>query len=187
MLTSSASTSPLLRLKKNASLELRWVIAAFAVSGFNALFFARNSTNLQLFVLAVMALLVLVGGIVYQRLRVLREMEQQHDNLVQSLKGRITRFRRLMRLHDYVGVMGLILLVLAALLVRQADLLQYLSPANPDQGRHLLIVGVGAVAVLALLYAAYAVGKMEHQRRYGQHLDRLEAALRELQETGRPE
>lgn len=181
MLSATTSVNPLLRLKRNASRELRWVIAAFAVSGFNAWFFARNSVGLQLFVLAIMGQLVVVGVIVYQRLRVLREMEQQHDNLYQSLKSRITRFRRLMRLHDYVGVGALGLVILAALLARQTDLLEYVQPSGPDWAWHWGIVGLGVVAVLGLMYAAYAVGKLEHQRRYGRHLDRLEEALRELE------
>ncbi|MBD2715699.1 hypothetical protein KBK19_11695 [Microvirga sp. STR05] len=182
MLTSPSSVNPLARLKKNASRELNWLVVVFGLNSFNALFFARNSASLQWFVVMLMVMLAVVGGIVYQRLRVLREMEQQHDNLYQSLKSRISRFRHLMRLHDYVGVVTLVLVVLTVLLVRQANLLHYLNPANPDWSRHLLIAGVGAVAVLALIYAGYAVGKMEHQRRYGQHLDRLEAALQELQE-----
>lgn len=180
MLTSSSSMNPLARLKKNASLELNWLVVAFGLNSFNALFFARNSASLQWFAVMLMAMLAVVGGIVYKRLRVLREMEQQHDNLYESLKNRIARFRHLMRLHDYVGVITLVLVVLTTLLVRQADLLKYLDPANPAWGQHLLIAGVGTVAVLALIYAAYAVGKLEHQRRYGQHLDRLDAALREL-------
>lgn len=181
MLTSPSSANPLLRLKKNATRELSWVVMAFGLSGFNALFFARDSPRLQLFVLAIMAMLVAVGVIVYQRLQVLREMEQQHDNLYQSLKNRITRFRRLMRLHDYMGVGALALVVLAAALARQTDLLKYLQPSGPGWGWHWLVAGLGAVAVLGLMYAGYAVGKLEHQRRYGRHLDQLEGALRELE------
>ncbi|WP_141106510.1 hypothetical protein [Hymenobacter gelipurpurascens] len=181
MLTSPSSANPLLKLKKNASQELNWIIAVFAVSGFNALFFARNLPNLQLFVLGTMVMLVGVGVIVYQRLQVLREMEQQHENLYQSLKNRIARFRHLMRLHDYMGVGALALVVLAAALARQTDLLKYLQPSGIDWGWHWLVAGMGVVAVLGLMYAGYAVGKLEHQRRYGRYLDQLEATLRELE------
>jgi hypothetical protein len=181
MLTSPSAVNPLFRLKKNASRELSWVVMAFGLSGFNALFFARNSASLQWFIVMLMGMLAVVGGIVYQRLRVLREMEQQHDNLYQSLKSRISRFRHLMRLHDYVGVVTLVLVVLTAMLVRQSDLVSYLRPSSPDWGLHLALVLAGVVAVLGLIYAAYVVGKVEHQRRYGRHLDQLEAALRELE------
>lgn len=182
MLTSTSTTNPLFRLKRNASRELRWIVMAFGLNGFNAVFFARNSTSLRWFVVMLMMMLAVVGGIVYQRLRVLREMEQQQDNLYKALKSRIARFRHLMRLHDYVGVVTLALVVLTVLLVRYADLLNYLRPSGPDWGLHLVVVAAGVVAVLGLIYAAYAVGKLEHQRRYGRHLDQLEAALRELGE-----
>lgn len=182
MLASPSAMNPLARLKKNASRELNWLVVVFGLNSFNALFFARSSASLRWFVVMLMVMLAVVGGIVYQRLRVLREMERQHDNLYQSLKGRISRFRHLMRLHDYVGVVTLVLVVLTVLLVRQADLLRYLDPANPAWDQHLLIAGIGTVVVLALIYAGYAVGKMEHQRRYGQHLDQLESALRELED-----
>ncbi|RPD46879.1 hypothetical protein DNI29_12010 [Hymenobacter sediminis] len=171
----------MLRLKKNASRELSWVVMAFGLNGFNAFFFARNSASLQWFVVMLMVMLAVVGGIVYQRLRVLREMEQQHDNLYQSLKSRISRFRHLMRLHDYVGVVTLILVALTVLVVRQAELLEYVSSSGPNWGWHWAIVGLGVVTVLALIYAGYAIGKLEHQRRYGRHLDQLEAAMRELE------
>ncbi|WP_188559491.1 hypothetical protein [Hymenobacter glacieicola] len=182
MLSSSSSVNPLLKLRKNASRELNWVVIAFGLNGFNALYFARNSASLQWFVVMLMAMLSVVGGLVYQRLRVIREMEQQQDNLYESLKNRIVRFRHLMRLHDYVGVVTLTLVVLTVLLVRYTDLLNYLRPSSPDWGLHLALVAAGVVAVLGLIYAAYAVGKAEHQRRYGRYLDQLEAALRELGE-----
>lgn len=182
MLSSPTTVNPLFRLKKNTSRELSWLVIAIGLNSFTAWFFARNSASLQWFVVLVTAMLVVVGGIVYQRLRVIREMEQQQDNLYEALKSRIARFRHLMRLHDYVGVVTLTLVVLTVVLVRYADLLNYLRPSSPAWGRHWGIAGLGVVAVLALLYAAYAVGKAEHQRRYGQHLDRLEAALRELGE-----
>ncbi|MBB4600633.1 4-hydroxybenzoate polyprenyltransferase [Hymenobacter luteus] len=181
MLTSSSSANPLLRLKKNASRELSWVVMAFGLNGFNAFFFARNSASLQWFVVMLMVMLAVVGGIVYQRLQVLREMEQQHDDLYQSLKSRISRFRHLMRLHDYVGVVTLILVALTVLVVRQTDLLEYLQPSGSDWGLHLAVAVAVVVVVLGIIYAAYVVGKVEHQRRYGQHLDRLEEALRELE------
>jgi len=179
LLTASSSTNPLLRLKKNASRELRWVIIAVALLLFDSLVFARHLAGLQLFVAGLLVLLGLVGVIVYQRLRVIRQMEQQHDNLYRFLQSRIARFRRLMRLHDYVGVVALSLLALVGLLARRADL----QPDQPAWGWHLAAAGGGLVIVLGLIYAGYAVGKKEHQHRYGQYLDQLEAALRELEEA----
>jgi hypothetical protein len=181
MLVSPSSANPLFRLKKNTSRELNWVVMAFGLNGFNAWFFARNSANLKWFVVMLMVMLAVVGGIVYQRLRVIKEMEQQQDNLYQALKSRIARFRHLMRLHDYVGVVTLALVVLTVLVVRQAELFNYLRPYNPNWGQHVVVVAAGMMAVLALIYAAYIMGKAEHQRRYGKHLDQLEVALRELE------
>jgi uncharacterized membrane protein YdcZ (DUF606 family) len=182
MLASSASTSPLRRLKKNASRELAWVGMTLVLGLFNALVFAQHLVSLQRLLLALLLLLCVVGLIVYKRLQIIRQMEHQSDNLYHFLKSRIAKFRQLMRIHDYLGVVGLTALALIGLLVRQADLLEYLQPANPDWGWHLGVAGGGLVMVLAVIYAGYAVGKREHQWRYGQYLDQLETALRELEE-----
>ncbi|MCA8829014.1 hypothetical protein [Hymenobacter pini] len=181
MLASSTSTNPLLRLRKNASKELSWVIVVFFLNGFNALVFARHSVSLQRFVVGVLMMLVVVGVIVYRRLQVIKEMQHQNDNLYSFLKTRISRFRRLMRLHDYVGLTFLVMLTITVLVVRSGDVLEYLNPAQDAWNWHLAVaLGIGAV-VVAVIWASYVWGKKEHQRRYGQHLDQLEAALRELE------
>jgi len=181
MLASSTSTNPLFRLRKNATKELSWVVMAFILSGFNALIFGRHEVNLQRFAVCVMLLLVVVGVIVYRRLQVLKEMETQNDSLYSFLKTRISRFRRLMRLHDYMGVVSLVMLVVIVLVVRAEDVLKYLNPAQAAWQWHWAVgLGVSGV-VVTVIYASYAMGKKEHQRRYGRHLDQLEAALRELE------
>ncbi|RSK48373.1 hypothetical protein EI291_11670 [Hymenobacter rigui] len=154
---------------------------AFILSGFNALVFGRHEVNLQRFVVCVMLMLAVVGVIVYRRLQVLREMEQQNDNLYSFLKTRIARFRRLMRLHDYVGVVSLVMLVVIVLVVRAEYVLDYLNPAQAAWKWHVATALGTGVVVVAVVYAAYSMGRKEHQRRYGRHLDQLEAALRELE------
>lgn len=181
MLASATSTNPLFRLRRNATKELSWVVMAFILSGFNAFIFGRHEVNLQRFAVCVMVMLVVVGVIVYRRLQVLREMEQQNDSLYSFLKTRIFRFRRLMRLHDYVGVVSLVMLVVIALVVRSEYVLDYLNPAHAAWSWHVVTaLGVG-IMVGAVIHASYIIGKKEHQRRYGRHLDQLEAALRELE------
>jgi hypothetical protein len=183
MLTSHTSSNPLIRLKKNASRELKLVIVGLALIVFDTLIFFRHVAKMQLFAAGIFVIICLVGLIVYQRLKLIRQMELQQANLYHFLKTRITRFRQLMRLHDYVGVGALILLVVFVVVVRRGDLWAYLQPSQPDWGWHLGVIGCGVAAVLALIYAGYAIGKKEHQRRYGRYLDRLEASLRELDET----
>ncbi|MFD2786707.1 hypothetical protein ACFSX6_14670 [Hymenobacter rubripertinctus] len=182
MLTSHNASSPLVRLKKNASRELKLVLAAMLLIGFDALVFFRNASKMLLFAAGVFLIICLVGLIVYQRLKLIRQMEQQHDDLYHFLQSRIGRFRYLMRLHDYVGVGALALLALTGVVVRWAYLRAYLHPAQPNWGWHVSMVGVGIILLLILMYAAYRVGQKEHQHRYGRHLDQLAAALRELRE-----
>ena len=182
MLTSHTSSNPLIRLKKNASRELQRVMAGLALIVFDVLIFFRHVAKMQFFAAGIFCVMCLVGLIVYQRLKLIRQMEQQHVNLYHFLKTRITRFRQLMRLHDYVGVVTLVLLAVFVVVVRRADMWAYLQPGQPDWGWHLSTVGAGIVGVLALLYVAYTMGQKEHQRRYGRYLDQLEAALRELRD-----
>lgn len=178
MLTASTSLNPLHQLKKNASRELNWVLMGGALVAFYALVFA-HSVGLRWFATGVLAQLGVVGVIVYRRLRVIREMEQQHDRLYDFLQSRIARLRHLMRLHNYVSVAYLLLLALAVLLVRRADVLNYLQPTHPAW--HWGVVGGVTAVVLAVIYGGYVTGKKEHQHRYGRFLDRLETALRELE------
>ncbi|WP_426490603.1 hypothetical protein [Hymenobacter sp. 102] len=128
-----------------------------------------------------MLMLVVVGVIVYRRLQVIKEMQHQDDNLYTFLQTRIVKFRGLMRLHDYVGVACLVMLVMVVLMVRSGDVRDYLSPAHAAWNWHLAVALSIGLVVLAVIYASYAMGKKEHQRRYGRHLDQLEAALRELE------
>ena len=182
MLTSHTSSNPLIRLKKNASRELKFVLAALALIIFDAAVFFRHVVRMQLFAALLFCILCLILLIVYQRVKLIRQMEQQQDDLYQFLNIRITRFRHLMRLHDYVGAGTLALLAVFVGVVRRSDLAAYLRPAESDWGWHLAAVGGGLLIILALIYAAYFEGRKEHQRRYGRYLDQLEAALSELRE-----
>ncbi len=182
MLASYTSANPLVRLKKNASRELRWVFVSLILIVFDALIFFRHVARMQVFAAFVFGAICLVGLIVYQRLKLIGQMEQQEGNLYQLLKTRIARFRQLMRLHDYVGAGTLFLLAVFVVVVRRSYLWAYLQPGQPDWGWHVGIVGGGILGLLALVVAAYYTGQKEHQRRYGRYLDQLEAALRELRE-----
>lgn len=183
MLTSHTSSNPLLRLKKNASQELKLVSISTILLVSNVLLFSRHGAEMQWFMASILGVVCLVGLLIYQRLKLIRQMEQQQADLYQFLKTRITKFRQLMRLHDYVSVVTLALLAVVALLIRRADLRAFLQADQPGWGWHVGAVGAGAVLLLALIYAAYAMGRKEHQRRYGRYLDQLEAAMRELDET----
>ncbi|MBT2558559.1 hypothetical protein J7E24_12240 [Hymenobacter sp. ISL-91] len=179
---SYTSSNPLVRLKKNASRELKFVGMGLVLIVFDALIFFRDAVKLQLFAAGIFAVLCLVGLIVYQRLKLIGQMEQQQPNLYQFLTTRIIRFRHLMRLHDYVGVGSLALLAVFVVIVRRTYLWAYLQPGQPNWGWHLSIAAGGVVLLLLLLYAAYRMGQKEHQRRYGRYLDQLEAALHELRD-----
>ncbi|QIX62535.1 hypothetical protein HER32_15655 [Hymenobacter sp. BT18] len=156
---------------------------AFGLNVLNVLVFARHSVSLQRFAAGVLLMLVVVGLIVYRRLQIIREMEQQQANVFDVLNSRIVQFRQLMRLHDYVGVVSLVILVITVVVVRFKDLRAYLNAPQPDGNWHLLVAVGVALAVVGVIYAAFVVGKREHQRRYGRHLDQLEAALRELEDV----
>ncbi|WP_175470917.1 hypothetical protein [Hymenobacter psychrophilus] len=148
----------------------------------DVLVFFRHVAIMYLFGAGIFLVLCVIGLIVYQRLKLIRQMEQQQANLYHFLKTRITRFRQLMRLHDYVGVGTLFFLAVFVVAFRWDYVWAYLQPGQPDRGWHLSVAGGGLVVLLALIYAAYLTGRQEHQRRYGRYLDQLEAALRELRD-----
>lgn len=181
MLTAPDSTNPLIRLKKNASRELRLLLVGLVLLIFDAVIFFRHEAKMQLLAGGVFFVMCLVGLIVYQRLKLIRQMEQQQSNLYHFLKIRIVRLRQLMRLHDYVGMVALVLLAVFVVLVRRADLWAYLRPDQANWGWHWGAVGAGTGVALAFIYVAYLIGKLEQQRRYGRYLDQLEGALRELE------
>ncbi|OWP62566.1 hypothetical protein CDA63_13740 [Hymenobacter amundsenii] len=182
ILTSYASSNPLIQLKKNASRELKLILVGIVLIVFDGLIFFRHSAKMPLFATGILIVLCLVGTIVYQRRKLIHQMEQQHDDLHHFLSSRIGRFRYLMRLHDYVGVVTLVLIVGMGVVVRWADIRAYLTPVHPDWNWHIIAVGAGAIVLLILIYTVYVMGQREHQRRHGRYLDQLEAALRELRD-----
>ncbi|MBT9393932.1 hypothetical protein KLP40_12230 [Hymenobacter sp. NST-14] len=180
MLTAHTSANPLIRLKKNAVRELQFVLMGLVLIVFDALIFFRHVAKMQLFAAGIFLVICLVGLIVYRRLQLIRQMEGQQGNLYHLLQTRISRFRQLMRLHDWVGVGALFCLYVFVGVVRWEYVRAYLAPGQPGWGGHLAAAAGGLLLLLALLYAAYRTGRREHQRRYGRYLDQLEAALSEL-------
>lgn len=123
--------------------------------------------------------LMLFGSLFWQ-LWLFRRMERVSDNLREQLRNLTGQVKRLLRLRELTGPIWYALLILAAVYLRREALLAYLQ-ADTLQLSHAAMVGAGLLLLLGLGFWLHWLGKRQKQRRYGQYLDRLEAALRELE------
>jgi hypothetical protein len=123
--------------------------------------------------------LMLFASLLWQ-LWLFRRMERVSDNLCQQLRNLTEQVKRLLRLRELTGPIWYSLLVLAAIYLKRSALLAYLQ-ADGQQLFHALLVGAGLLLLVGLGLGLHWLGKRQKQRRYGQYIDRLEAALRELE------
>lgn len=131
-------------------------------------------------VLALLVLLILY--FYYRMLAVLRQMDETTGSVRSHLLLLGTGLRRLLRFYYYLSLAAapLMLCLLYGFVVGRE-----LARAGNFRGSLLLGVGTALLVLGAVLQVAVVRGsRWWVHRLYGQHLDRLEANLRELNEPG---
>ncbi|WP_324671872.1 hypothetical protein [Hymenobacter sp. GOD-10R] len=132
-------------------------------------------------------LLILMGGVVafllfvlLQRWQLMRAMEVNSANLYQQLKTTSAKLRQLLLTARLMAV-GLLTAVIGSFLyANRGSVQELLDPTTPHWRQHVLAWIVGTVVCVGLIIGLLRVGKIKQQRQYGQYLDQMDAALREL-------
>jgi hypothetical protein len=184
---SQTDNAPLAQMKRHARRDIRLVLLILFINVFSmirhegsASFMAQPVARLILVTL----LLVTMGSFVWQ-FQLIRQMEQVTDNLYQHLRSRIQQFRQLIRVRRYIGFSGLLLLLLTILYIRRDFLSGYLDPNSGELTDHLVVLVIGFALLLTAFTLLLIRGNHVRQRRYGQYLDQMESAVRELEEANR--
>jgi hypothetical protein len=134
-------------------------------------------------------LLTLIGGVVIfllfvllRRWQLMRAMEVNSSNLYQQLKTTSAKLRQLLLTARLMAV-GLLTAVAICFLYANRVLVQELfDPTTPHWGGRVLAWTAGIVVCVGLIVALFRWGKLKQQRRYGQYLDQMDTALRELED-----
>ena len=175
-LLAQRSDSQIELMRRNARLEAGFA-ALMAVAAPLLLRFASTYLmRVQLVALFLLALVML--GYYYRKLQLLRQLAQPDADVRAHLQRLAVGLRRLLRFNYRltVAVGPASLLVVYEVVVGQ-------ELQRPGGFRTGLVLGVGAallVGGLLLQWAMVRFARWYLQRLYGQHLDRLEANLREL-------
>jgi len=179
-LLAQQSGSILTKLRRNARLELAINYAllpvALAVAGWASALWVRLFGGL----------LALVAGVCiyyfYRKLGLLREMDNPADDLRGHLRRITQGLRALIRFY-YRLTLAMIPVTMLLNVVMVLTTLR-----GPVTTLKINIVLVGLLVMSLLLYWPVARGTTWYlQRLYGQHLDRLESQLRELDESPAPD
>lgn len=180
VLLQQTSNSPLAQLKQTVRRDARmlWWISILNVS--NVFNLTRHQTQWAE-IRAV--LLAVVGGMIlyvvwdtWQRYRIIKGIQAGADTAVSQLRIMIAKLRQLMKLYTWAGVVFGVSLLLCVGYAKRSLLSwpPFTQPLDPER----TVLAVLCVLALGLLVA---VGYERQQRRYGQPLHQLEAALRELE------
>lgn len=172
-------TNPISQMTANAKRDLRMLVVVMIINVSNVINFTKRhffeQVGGQVLLVLFLAMLVFTAWNLYARLRLLRQMQQDAPGtgLVAQLRRQMQQLVRLFRLHQRVGYVFAGVLVLTVGFVLRQRLL------TPTGGIHWNNAWLGLLMVGVLL-AIVAIGEAKQRRRYGQHLARLDAALREL-------
>ncbi|GAB3579824.1 hypothetical protein [Hymenobacter daeguensis] len=166
------------KMRRNARWETAYValiaVAMPLLIGFADNFLERAEV-VSLFLLALVML-----GYYYRKLKMLRQMTQPDGHVLGNLRRLCAGLRSMLRF-NYRLTLGTA--PAALLLVYEYVVGKELS--RPGGVRTALLLGLGAALLavgLLLQWAVVRAARWYLQRLYGQHLDRLEASLRELDE-----
>ena len=164
------------KMRRNARLEMAFsalmAVAAPVLLRFADTFLLRVQW-VSLFLLA----LVMLGYYV-RKLKLLRQLTQPDADVRAHLQRLAAGLRRLLRFNYRltVAVAPAALLVVYEVVVSQ----EMTKPGGFRTGLMLVLGGVLLISGLVLTWAVKRFARWYLQRLYGQHLDRLEASLREL-------
>ena len=170
------SRSPVSRMRRNVWFEIAFVVVCLLVSG-AILPFMHDAFTRTL--LGWLMLFCLVSGIYYRRkLAVLRSLSDASGALREHVARQLSSLRGLVKLYYRVTLFSLPWTLLLSLGFYVGKAL-----ARPDPfpwGRFGLLAGAMLVLGALTQLGVVQVTRWYLQRLYGQHLDRLEASLREL-------
>jgi hypothetical protein len=163
------------QLRRNARLELRINYVVLVAAGVLTAFASERWLRLFGGVLTLLALVCIYYF--YRKLGLLRNMDNPAGDLRAHLTRMASGLRGLIRFYYRLTLATIPVTVLIMALMAVSELHTKLTPFK------LGIVGVVMVALAAFLYLPTAHVTAKYlQRLYGQHLDRLEGQLRELDE-----
>lgn len=171
--------NPLSLMAANTKRDLRMLALVLMLNVSNVVNFTKRhflaEAGGQLLLVLLLGMMVFTAWNLYARLRLLRQMQQDvpGSGLLGQLRRQMQQLTRLLRLHQRVGYVFAVVLVLTVGFALRHHLW---APADGVQWRNAWL---GLLMIGALL-AIVAIGEAKQRRRYGRHLARLEAVLREL-------
>ncbi|WP_210116255.1 hypothetical protein [Hymenobacter fodinae] len=177
MLTNQTD-GPLAKMKRNATRDLRFLLFVLIINVGNVFSLTRRHGLVEVRPALLALVLVMVAFVAWNmitQLRVVRQLQQDTGAVYQHLRTQIQRIRQLMHWRRWAGGVFLVGLITIIFYSQRSQLWStVLASVN---WRTVALI----VLVAAALWVLFWVGEYKQQRRYGQYLDQLETALRELQ------
>lgn len=173
------SQSPVAKMRRNARLELGAMAVCLLISGLG-LYYAWDTYNRTLFIWLI--IICLLCGLYYRRkLAVLSALSETSGTLRENIALQLTSLRALTRLY-YAGTMWSLPITLPlALYFTQSDIFQRLAAAQKWNSLAIIVL-LNLLVALMIFFLTRNTTRWYLQKLYGQHLDRLESSLRELDE-----
>ncbi|QNH61449.1 hypothetical protein [Hymenobacter sediminicola] len=134
--------------------------------------------SLVLLDVAVALMILFASWYVYRQRQLIKQLQQGDGATYGHIRESIRQMRALIKNKSYVAMAFLATVLLAVAYGQQEAILAKLHAGTVDWPIVTLGLTMFAGIAAALLY----MGRRRQQRRYGQHLDRLESALHELGE-----
>ncbi|AWM34935.1 hypothetical protein [Hymenobacter nivis] len=183
-LLARGSGSPVAKMRRNAWLEIGFVLVCLAVCLGVAI---STQDSYYLTSAAWLGLICLLSGLYYRRkLAVLRSLGEVAGRAVREHIGQqLQSLRSLVELYYRATIWSVPASLTVSLLFVGGRMVQRFAEPRLATGLGLLGMAYGVMGVLLYVLMRRATNWYLH-RLYGQHLDRLEANLRELDELGGP-
>ena len=134
--------------------------------------------SLVLLDVAVAFMILFISWYVYRQRQLIKRLQQGDGATYEHIRESIRQMRALIKNKSYVALTFVTTVLLAVAYGQHEAILAKLRAGTVDW----LLVALGLAMLAALVGALLYMGRQRQQRRYGQHLDRLESALRELEE-----
>lgn len=171
--------SPVARLERNAQLEFAFTGLASALSVAGLLLTSTNQVRARLLLLLLVCLVMLPYYV--RKSQLIRRLRAAGGSVREHTRQQVRSLRALMRLNYWLTMSTLPLSVGISLFYSVHDTIPKLPPSKLTLGLSLLVACY--LLIGGLLYLGVRrVTRWWLQKRYGQHLDRLEACLAELAE-----
>ncbi|PJJ59011.1 hypothetical protein [Hymenobacter chitinivorans] len=172
--------SPVSEMLRNAQRDQRLIFIVILLNVGNVVNMGRRfglGSALSLVYVVVALMILLASWYAYRQRQLIRQLRLADGTTYAHLRDIVRQLRSFNHRKLYTKIAFLATVALVVLYGKyeaiQRSLQSGLSP---------VLVAVGVVVILSLIAGILYIGQRRQQRRYGQHLDQLEAALRELQE-----